>query len=158
MATPLGFKIAQTLQQEFNAANHLLELLQQESAALSDRDLPLLASIVERKSQELVALEQAAMKRRNILLEQKLPVNEQNWRQLLGRCRDEKLISQWRSLEQLIKTCKQENETNGKLLARSQRVLSKLTQVLRGQSDADGLYNRKGSHHAGRRNLTYAQA
>lgn len=159
MATPLPFKIAQTVQQELNAANALFALLQQESDALGSRDTQLLATIIERKNQELVNLAQGANKRFAILTEQKLAHNQQNWILLLGRCRDEKLLQQWRALEQQIKACKQENETNGKLLARSQRVLAKLTGVLRGQAESNQeLYNRKGSHSAAKRNLTYAQA
>lgn len=158
MATPLPFKIAQTVQQELTAATSLLALLQQESDALGSRDTQRLAAIIERKNQELVNLAQGANKRFAILTEQKLAHNQQNWMLLLARCRDEKLLQQWRSLELQIKACKQENETNGKLLARSQRVLARLTSVLRGQQEDQDLYNKKGSHSAGKRNLTYAQA
>lgn len=158
MATPLAFQIAKVIDQEFRAASQLLGLLQQESEALSQRNLAALSTIVERKSQELVALDQAGKQRRALLSSQKLPVDDKHWRQLISRCRDEKLLQQWHAIEQNILACKRENEINGKLLARSQRVIDRLMGALKGQSTDTSLYNQKGNHNAGKRALTYAQA
>ncbi|MBB3168455.1 flagella synthesis protein FlgN [Simiduia aestuariiviva] len=158
MATPLPFQIAKIIDQECRAASNLLQLLKRESVALSQRNIDELANIIEQKSQELVTLDQAGKQRHALLTQQKLPADDKHWRLLLSRCRDEKLLQLWQSLEQNIKRCKMENETNGKLLARSQRVLDRLTAVLKGQSADTSLYNQKGNHNAGKRTLTYAQA
>ena len=158
MATPLPFQIAKIIEQELQAANNLLSLLKQESEALSQRDITQLGTIIERKSQELVSLDQALRQRQQLMQSQKLPMDVKHWRLLLSRCRDERLMSQWQQLEDNIKLCKKENEVNGKLLARSQRVINRLTAVLKGQSADTALYNHKGNHNAGKRTLTYAQA
>ncbi len=158
MATPLAFQIAKIIDQELQAATKLLQLLQQESDALSQRNADQLAQIIESKSQELVSLDQASKQRKQLMTSQKLPADDKHWRQLLNRCRDERLIAQWQQLEDNIKLCKKENETNGKLLARSQRVVNRLTAVLKGQSADTSLYNQKGNHNASKRTLTYAQA
>lgn len=158
MATPLVIKIANTLQQELNAADALLSLLQQEATALSERDLPRLAEIIEAKSQQLTLLDQASAIRQQILEEQKVPKSELQWRQLLDKCRDPRLVADWYRLEGLIKACKKENQINGKLLSRSQRTLDRLNQILRGQAPQSGLYNQKGGHSKGSKHLTYAQA
>ncbi|UTA49454.1 flagellar protein FlgN [Simiduia sp. 21SJ11W-1] len=158
MATPLPFQIAKVIEQELRAATQLLALLSQETDALSQRNLGALSSIIEKKSQELVALDQAARRRRALLTDQKLPVDDKHWRLLLSRCRDEKLLHQWHAIEENILACKRENEINGKLLARSQRAVNRLMGALKGQSADTSLYNNKGNHNAGKQALTYAQA
>ena len=158
MATPLRFQIMSLIQAELKDARELLEQLKRESAALSQRKLDLLADIVERKNQLLVSLEQAGGRRKMLLQQHNLPTNDVGWRNLLARGKDESIGDHWHKLERLIKDCKAANETNGKLLNRSQRSLTHLAQLLRGQTPGENLYNARGTYSNPRAAHTYAQA
>ncbi|AFU97655.1 flagella synthesis protein FlgN [Simiduia agarivorans] len=158
MATPLSFQIMSLIQAELKDAGQLLGLLQQEAGMLAQRKLDQLGQIIEQKSQLLVALEQAGGKRKALLDANQLPPNDVGWRNLMAKGRDQALMQNWAKLEKLIKQCKAANETNGKLLNRSQRSLSQLTQLLKGQKPAENLYTAKGTYKAQRAALTYTQA
>lgn len=158
MATPLAFQIHQIIQAELNAAKQLLNLLKQEAITLEKRDLNGLATLVEQKSQLLIELEQGGLKRQKLLQARQLSATETSWQQLLASTRNPELSQLWQSLASLVSACKRENETNGKLLARSQRTLSNLASLIRGQTPSQNLYNRQGNQNNSRVQHTYAQA
>lgn len=158
MATPLSFQIMTLIQAELKDAGQLLALLQQEASILAQRKLDQLGHIIEQKSQLLVALEQAGSKRKALLSANQLPPNDVGWRNLMAKGRDQALTQSWSKLETLIQQCKAANETNGKLLNRSQRSLGQLAQLLRGQKPSENLYTAKGTYKAQRAALTYTQA
>lgn len=158
MATPLAFQIHQIIHAELNAAKQLLNLLKQESSTLEKRDLAGLATLVEQKSQLLVELEQGGLKRKKLLQSRQLSSTDLNWQQLLSSTGNAELGQLWQSLEALVAECRKENEINGKLLARSQRTLSNLASLMRGQTPSQNLYNRQGNQNNNRVQHTYAQA
>jgi flagella synthesis protein FlgN len=128
--------LLQHIGQDISACRNLLQLLEQERDALKARDLTALEDVIQNKSANLQHLEQSA-KQRSI------------WLALLRTCKPQ-VEQTWGELKDLLRECQEQNEINGKLLARNQQVFSRLLSIVRGQDDDSGpLYTAKGGRGAG---------
>lgn len=142
--------LQQHLQQDISACRNLLQLLEQEREALKTRDLENLEDIIQNKSANLLHLEQSARQRSAWVAQQQKPTEkaEAIW---LGLIRSTQPDAQreWEEFRILLRQCQEENEVNGKLLARNQQVFSRLLALVRGKDESDPLYNAKGGRGAG---------
>jgi flagella synthesis protein FlgN len=143
--------LLQHIGQDISACRNLLQLLEQERDALKARDLTALEDVIQNKSANLQHLEQSAKQRSIWVASQKQPKDsvEDTWLALLRTCKPQ-VEQTWGELKDLLRECQEQNEINGKLLARNQQVFSRLLSIVRGQDDDSGpLYTAKGGRGAG---------
>lgn len=116
--TPTPARLHELLQRQHDIARRLLELLDQEQAALSGNRLQDLEQIVAAKQQYLADLDAAA---REYLLA--APDKAALIRMLRGADPrgDLALELRWRQLETLLRQCQDQNSVNGKIIHLGQR-------------------------------------
>lgn len=133
------------LEADVHACRALLELLASERDALKNRDQHLLESIIRTKADHLQHLEDSAQRRAHWA--QALPAQgasaEEKWQHHMAQQAPE-VVHLWGNLKELLHSCRQENEINGKILARNQKTYARLMSILRGQTTSTNLYNAKG--------------
>jgi len=150
MNTPNAAALTQHLQQDIQACETLLQLLEQERTALSERDLESMEAIIEKKATCLSLLEQSA-KNRTAWSQQFVTSDAQDqqavseaWQTLLQQTNQQQLVDQWQQLKTLQSACKKANEVNGKILARNQKTFGRLLEIVRGQTASPSLYSTAG--------------
>ena len=150
--------IAQQINADINACQTLLQLMEVEREALQERDAERLSAVIEEKTQYLSHLEQSAVKRSRWASLAQAADADSGWHQLLHDLQQPELSQQWEQLKELMIACRSENETNGKILARSQNTVGRLLSIMRGQTDAPSLYSAKGSKTGGSSSHTFGEA
>ncbi|TQV84125.1 flagellar protein FlgN [Exilibacterium tricleocarpae] len=142
-------RIQQLMSADSRACTALLALLKQEQAALKGRDQSRLETLLADKQTYTTALEEGARQRQLLLQEAGLDTTAAAWRTLLEsldrRYPGIGLSSAWSALAALFEDCQKHNNINGKMIARGQQTMSRLLNLLRGQTAAPGLYDRAGS-------------
>ncbi|ABD81478.1 flagella synthesis protein FlgN [Saccharophagus degradans] len=130
---------------DIKACESLLTLFESEREALKIRDSDALEAILQNKNACIQILENSA-KQRAIWSQQAAQNDPENgWDTLIESLSHTQVKEQWGTLKELFKRCKEENEINGRLVARNQQVFGRLIEILRGQTNAPNLYNAKGS-------------
>lgn len=130
---------------DIQACEALLSLFESEREALKQRDSETLDQIIQNKNTYLQTLENSA-KLRMAWAQQMAQNNpEVSWESLIESLSETQVKEQWQTLKKLFKRCKEENEINGRLVARNQQVFGRLIEILRGQTSAPNLYNAKGN-------------
>jgi flagella synthesis protein FlgN len=142
--------LLQHIGQDIDACRNLLQLLNQEREALKSRDLTALEDVIQSKSANLLHLEQSAKQRSTWIAGKVNPNNpaEAAWQTLL-RSHAPHVQKNWDELRELLQECQEQNEINGKLLARNQQVFSRLLDIVRGKDENGPLYTAKGGRGAG---------
>ncbi len=136
--------LEQFIEQDFSAAEQLVNLLLQEREALENRNREQLQQILEEKLTPMQILERNAQQRAQLLQENGYSNNNSGWLLLLADRQQHRLIPRWQQVTELVKKGKEANETNGKLIARNRQTLDKLLSLLRGQTSAPSLYTNAG--------------
>lgn len=142
--------LQQHIGQDISACRNLLRLLEQEREALKARDVDQLEGVIQDKSANLLHLEQSARQRSAWVAKQQKP-NEKSeavWQALIRATKPD-AQREWEEFRDLLRQCQEQNEINGKLLARNQQVFSRLLAIVRGRDESDPLYNAKGGRGAG---------
>lgn len=157
--------LQQHIGQDISACRNLLQLLELEREALKTRDIEKLEDIIQNKSANLQRLEHSA-KQRSAWVDQHQPQQpsqpqqssqpqqqpkvkaEAVWQTLIRTTKPE-LQGAWEEFRSLLRECQEQNEINGKLLARNQQVFSRLLAIVRGKDESDPLYDAKGGRGAG---------
>lgn len=140
--------VTQLITRDISTAKALMLLLTQEHLALQQRDSGKLHAIIAEKQIHMNKLEQSAKQRSvwvKFLVERTHKTTEQCWDRLLSELDEQKLPQLWKQFEAAVNDCQQHNEINGKMIARGQRTLKKLLNLLRGQTiETPKLYNAYG--------------
>lgn len=133
------------LRQDISACQNLLTLLDSERQALKARNPEQLEEVIHNKTILLLHLEQSAKQRSQWVTQSAAgQKSESLWLGLLRKL-DPALENSWLEFRELLKTCQEQNEINGKLLARNQQVFDRLLAIVRGQQENSPLYTAKGS-------------
>lgn len=142
--------LQQHIGQDISACRNLLRLLEQEREALKARDVDQLEGVIQDKSANLLHLEQSARQRSAWVAKQQKPNEkaEAVWQALIRATKPD-AQREWEEFRDLLRQCQEQNEINGKLLARNQQVFSRLLAIVRGRDESDPLYNAKGGRGAG---------
>ncbi|BFM16602.1 hypothetical protein R50073_27850 [Maricurvus nonylphenolicus] len=133
------------VEHDIQICDQLIELLQQESEALKQRQTQTLEGLIPVKNSLLGALANSANQRRSWLQAQGKPTDESHWLQLLQEMGGQKLLDQWQIFNDKLSNSQHLNEVNGKMIARGQQTINRLLDILRGQFDAPKLYNQSGT-------------
>ncbi|MFC6297384.1 flagellar protein FlgN [Pseudomonas sp. CCM 7893] len=137
--------LLQLITEDLAPAQHLLELLQEESLALYGRDMPLLEDILARKQALIVLLEQHGKKRSQILASLGLPADHDGLTQLASHSSvGDQLLSQSQALNELLLQCQQANVLNGQSIQLQQATTANQLRILHG-GEPPALYNAQGS-------------
>jgi flagella synthesis protein FlgN len=138
------------IKQDIHACTQLLQLLDEEREALKSRDLDKLETIIQNKAANLQHLEQSAHQRTNWVAQQgKTDAKPETLWVALIRNIQPGIEQDWDEFKQLLQQCQEQNEINGKLLARNQQVFSRLLSIVRGQDEQASVYTPKGSRETG---------
>lgn len=145
-------QLSHNISQDLHNCVELLRLLEDERNALGQRDAQKLEEIIKAKSAHLQNLESNASQRTLWLKDSATePATESlqtQWDTLLqGRAPE--LKARWQQFKTLLNQCQNENEINGRLLARNQQVFARLLSILRGQGDNQNVYSAKGNKPSG---------
>jgi flagella synthesis protein FlgN len=142
--------LQQHIGQDISACRNLLQLLEQEREALKARDVEKLETVIQNKSANLLHLEQSARQRSAWVAKQQKPSEkaETVWQTLISTTKPD-AQREWEEFRALLRECQEQNEINGKLLARNQQVFARLLAIVRGRDENDPLYNAKGGRGAG---------
>lgn len=153
--------LARNVNSDIQTCKALMEQLEKERTALKERDVEQLEGIIKAKSALLEQLELSAKQRSQWLLASAFKPtgkpNETAWLALLEDI-SPPLTAVWQKFKQSLQKCQEENEINGRLLARNQQVFARLLAILRGQGDTQHLYNQKGNRGAGHHYQTLGEA
>lgn len=153
VSTVTAHSIQEQILQDTQSCETLLKLLTEEREALKERDLEALERIIKDKSVHLEALE-ASARQRSVWAGGKPEDTRERWQEILSELDNETLDKRWQKLKSLMQLCSQENQVNGKLLARNHQIYSRLVELVCGQQAAPSLYDAKGgSNNSGTSNL-----
>jgi len=145
-ALPAAATLVHLIKQEEQNVQQLEQLLQQEKAALIERQFQNLQQQLQQKRQLLAILEKNAVQRQQLLQQMQLPATAEGWRQMLGRVDKSGQASQrWSQLEILVKRCHGLNAINEKLTHRTHSAASQMMDILRGAHNQPKLYTDTGA-------------
>src|SRR6218665_1591083 len=139
----------QTLLQLFNddigTASQLLELIDAEFQALTERDLARLETILAGKQPLLSVLGQHGGQRTNLLPPLKLTPDQAGLNTLASHSAlGDQLLARGAELSELLERCQAGNTRNGRLIRVNQAAVGGMLGILRGNSDPPGLYDSRG--------------
>ncbi len=140
-------QIADSIESDIHACQHLIQLLLHERDLLAERAFTPLDLIIQEKADWLKKLEHSARQRQDWLEASGLTqaadpgVAFSNW---LTANNQEQLGGRWNHLKELLTQCQEANEVNGKLIHRGQATHQTLVGILRGQDHQTMLYTGKG--------------
>jgi flagella synthesis protein FlgN len=131
--------------EDIGSAEQLLELIDHEFQALSDRDLPRLQSILAEKQPLLAQLDQHGKARSQLLFGLHLSADRAGLQTLAARSGlGTQLLARSDALSALLERCQAANLRNGRLIRSSQASTSSILGILRG-SETPSLYDSRGS-------------
>jgi len=133
--TTTAEQITRVLERQLDALSRVLECLGEERDALLSRDLNQLAQVTERKNGSLAAVDSLEQQRRE--LAPSLSVME-----TLAKSPD--VARRWEQLLDLTRKCREQNESNGRLIRRQRRRVESTLGLLRGEPASPKLYGPDG--------------
>ncbi|AYC32486.1 flagellar protein FlgN [Pseudomonas cavernae] len=138
--------LLQLFTQDIDAAQRLLELIDAEFAALGERDLPRLESLLGEKQPLLAQLAQHGSERSQLLASLQLSADRAGLEALASRSsQGAELLARSDELGELLESCQTANLRNGRIIRANQTSVSSVLGILRGGSDTPGLYDSRGS-------------
>ncbi|WP_445939501.1 flagella synthesis protein FlgN [Pseudomonas sp.] len=130
---------------DIGTAEQLLELIDTEFQALSDRDLPRLQSILTEKLPRLTLLDQHGKERSQLLASLNLSTDRTGLQALAAQSSlGELLLERGDQLNALLERCQAANLRNGRLIRSSQASAHSMLGILRG-NETPSLYDSRGS-------------
>lgn len=130
---------------DIGTAEHLLELIDNEFQALSDRDLPRLQSLLADKQPLLSLLDQHGQQRSQLLRDLQLSADRAGLQALAAQSsQGEQLLARGDQLSELLERCQAANLRNGRLIRSSQASTRNMLGILRG-NETPSLYDSRGS-------------
>jgi flagella synthesis protein FlgN len=130
---------------DIGTAEQLLELIDTEFKALSDRDLPRLQSILTEKLPLLAQLDQHGKERSQLLTGLSISADRAGLQTLAAQSsHGELLLERGDQLNALLERCQAANLRNGRLIRSSQASANSMLGILRG-NDTPSLYDSRGS-------------
>ncbi len=130
---------------DIDTAEQLLELIDSEFQALTERDLPRLESLLNDKQPLLALLQQHAGERSRVLQNAGVNADRDGLKALAtGSALGEQLLARSEELSNLLQRCQEANLRNGRLIRANQASVGSVLGILRG-GETPGLYDSRGS-------------
>lgn len=138
-------KLLELFINDIGTAEQLLELIDTEFQALSDRDLPRLQSILTEKLPLLSLLDQHGKERSQLLVSLGLSFDRNGLQALAAKSsQGSVLLERGDQLNALLERCQAANLRNGRLIRSSQASANSMLSILRG-NETPSLYDSRGS-------------
>ena len=151
-------RIVEILLSDVSIATQLLEILDQEFTALSDRKLDVLQDLLAQKQPYLRQLEQHSKERSQLLTQALLSTDQQGIEQLASNSPvGSQLLENSASLNSLLEQCQTKNLRNGRLIRSNQISINSMLNIIRG-TDTPSLYDKKGSTSPSVKQRPFSQA
>ncbi|PID42351.1 MAG: hypothetical protein CSA52_03800 [Gammaproteobacteria bacterium] len=132
------------LDSDLNDLTRLEEVLNKERHALQERDLPQIEQSQQLKQELLQCLEQRARSKSTYLAKECAPKAPPTFSMLVKVSSNAELKSKWQLVQSLLNQCKQANSVNGKIISHSQQRVTRIMEIIRGQSRQSSLYGARG--------------
>jgi flagella synthesis protein FlgN len=130
---------------DIGTAEQLLELIDNEFQALSERDLTRLDSLLSEKQPLLTLLQQHGSERSRLLQDAGLSADRDGLTALAGNSSvGDQLLERSEALSTLLQRCQEGNLRNGRLIRANQASVRSVLGILRG-GETPGLYDSRGS-------------
>lgn len=130
---------------DIGTAEQLLELIDNEFQALTERDLPRLDSLLNEKQPLLALLQQHGTERSRLLLDAGLNADREGLTALAGKSSaGDQLLARSEQLSTLLQRCQEANLRNGRLIRANQASVGSVLGILRG-AETPSLYDSRGS-------------
>jgi flagella synthesis protein FlgN len=130
--------------EDIGTAQRLLELIDAEFQAMGERDLPRLEQILGEKLPLLSLLDQHGAARSKLLGEHQLSADRAGLEAFASRSSNgAELLARSDELSQLLESCRDANQRNGRLIRANQASLKSVLGILRG-GETPGLYDSRG--------------
>jgi flagella synthesis protein FlgN len=145
---------------DIGTAQQLLQLIDAEFQALTDRDLPLLEGIVRSKQPLSDLLAQHGNERRQLLDSLQLSADRAGLQALASRSEHgDELLERGDQLAELLEQCQAANLRNGRLIRANQTSVGSLLSILRGvENPGAGLYDSRGGSAKSAQQRPFSQA
>ena len=151
-------RILELLLTDISTATQLLEILEQEFIALSERKLETLQVLLAKKQPALRQLEQHSSERSQHLKQNNLPTNKEGLIKLAENSSvGAQLLESSTQLNSLIEQCQEANLRNGRLIRSNQISINSMLNIVRG-ADAPNLYDKTGSASSSVKQRPFSQA
>lgn len=126
-------------------AEQLLELIDNEFQALTERDLPRLDSLLNEKHPLLALLQQHGNERSRLLQSAGLSADREGLAALADKSSvGDQLLARSEELSALLQRCQEANLRNGRLIRANQASVGSVLGILRG-AETPSLYDSRGS-------------
>lgn len=130
---------------DIGTAEQLLELIDTEFQALTERDLPRLDSLLSEKQPLLALLQQHGNERSRLLQTAGLSADRDGLNALASKSSvGDQLLARSEELSALLQRCQEANLRNGRLIRANQASVGSVLGILRG-GETPGLYDSRGS-------------
>ncbi|HZJ92005.1 MAG TPA: flagellar protein FlgN [Thiopseudomonas sp.] len=151
-------RILEFLIKDIATAQHLLTLLEQEFAALNERDINALQVLMTQKQPALLALQQHSQERSQLLVQNNVSPDQQGMTAFAATSAlGEQLLENSSKLNTLIEQCQEANLRNGRLIRSNQTSVNSILNIIRG-TDAPTLYDKTGSASSSAKQRPFSQA
>lgn len=151
--------LLEQLTEDIGIAHQLLELIDEEFAALGNRDLAGLEAILTKKQPLLALLGQHGAQRSQWLTGQQLTPDRNGLQAAVsGSPSGETILEQARTLEAELESCRSANERNGRLIRANQNALGSMLHILQGKDDTPDLYDNRGGASKSKQQRPLSQA
>ncbi|HKM36922.1 MAG TPA: flagellar protein FlgN [Thiopseudomonas sp.] len=151
-------RILDFLVKDIATAEHLLVLLEQEFAALNERDINALQALLTQKQPALLALQQHTRERSQLLVHNNVSADQQGMAAFAATSSlGEQLLENSSKLNALIEQCQEANLRNGRLIRSNQTSVNSILNIIRG-TDAPTLYDKTGSASSSAKQRPFSQA
>jgi len=131
--------------EDSGTAQQLLELMNLEYQALSQRDLTELEKLLTQKQSLLALLGQHAALRSQALTTRKLSADRSGLEILCATFPSgTEILEQAGKLDTLLIACREANERNGQLIRANQAAVGSMLNILQGSNQSPDLYDRRG--------------
>lgn len=133
------------LNDDIGAIRRLLELIDEEFQALTERDLPRLEQLLGKKQPLLAQLSSHGTERSRLLVSLQLTADRAGLETLASRSAlGAELLARSDELNALLEQCQSANLRNGRIVHTSQASVRNVLGILRGGSDTPNLYDSRG--------------
>ncbi len=144
---------------ELEMAKTMLELLENEHAALTEGNPDLIQSASQQKLEHMRLMEQNISSRNQFLLRLGLTADEHGIEEVIAtRERNNKLDSSWSELKATAEKLQKQNEINGGIIAIGQRQVKQALDILSGKENLTGTYSQQGETQFSKSNNLHTKA
>jgi len=148
--------LQQSLQQDTETSQQLLQLMRDERKALESRNYGAFEALLQPKQTLIAKLEQHAQQRHEWMVQQRFASDSA----ALSQAHEEAphIAAQWQNAADIWRECQTQNQINEQICRRTRTVVEQVLDALRGQHQHSVVYDAKGLAQRGASGRTISNA